>query len=270
MPIKRTRSCAAADRRRRSCRRRRFAPRLHRRSAPPRRDARESHAGDEAQTRTGIASTSRTPPFYPEGVTTRLAAGWGGFSSGPGRECVDRLEPHVPVRRRVPAQRPRRRRRGGLRVVPARGSGRHGRARTAATAARAATCGSSPITTWRRCWRFRDHPHRRADSGVHGKGKDLHGRRGESLEVKVPEGTVVKDLYSGEVLAELLPPRRPVPGRRRRAWRARQRQVPQQPAARADASPSRASTARSGGSSSSSSSWPTSRSSASRTPARAR
>ena len=24
---------------------------------------------------------------------------------------------------------------------------------------------------------FRDHPHRRADSGVHGKGKDLHGRR---------------------------------------------------------------------------------------------
>jgi GTP-binding protein len=50
---------------------------------------------------------------------------------------------------------------------------------------------------------FRDHPHRRADNGVHGKGKDLHGRRGESLEIKVPEGTVVKDLYSGEVLAEL-------------------------------------------------------------------
>ncbi len=51
---------------------------------------------------------------------------------------------------------------------------------------------------------FRDHPHRRADSGVHGKGKDLHGRRGESLEINVPEGTVVKDLYTGEVLAELL------------------------------------------------------------------
>jgi GTPase len=50
---------------------------------------------------------------------------------------------------------------------------------------------------------FRDHPHRRADSGVHGKGKDLHGRRGPSLEIKVPEGTVVRDLYSGEVLAEL-------------------------------------------------------------------
>jgi GTPase len=50
---------------------------------------------------------------------------------------------------------------------------------------------------------FRDHPHRRADNGVHGKGKDLHGKRGASLEVKVPEGTVVKDLYTGEVLAEL-------------------------------------------------------------------
>ncbi len=50
---------------------------------------------------------------------------------------------------------------------------------------------------------FRDHPHRRAESGVHGKGKDLHGRRGESLEIKVPEGTIVKDLYTGEVLAEL-------------------------------------------------------------------
>jgi len=50
---------------------------------------------------------------------------------------------------------------------------------------------------------FRDHPHRRAGNGVHGKGKDLHGRRGDSLEVTVPEGTVVSDMYTGEVLAEL-------------------------------------------------------------------
>ncbi len=50
---------------------------------------------------------------------------------------------------------------------------------------------------------FRDHPHRRASNGVHGKGKDLHGRRGESLEITVPEGTVVTDMYSGEILAEL-------------------------------------------------------------------
>jgi GTP-binding protein len=51
---------------------------------------------------------------------------------------------------------------------------------------------------------FRDHPHRRAGNGVHGKGKDLHGRRGESLEIAVPEGTIVRDLYTGDVLAELL------------------------------------------------------------------
>ncbi len=50
---------------------------------------------------------------------------------------------------------------------------------------------------------FRDHPHRRAGNGVHGKGKDMHGRRGDDEVVAVPEGTVVRDLYSGEVLAEL-------------------------------------------------------------------
>ena len=50
---------------------------------------------------------------------------------------------------------------------------------------------------------FRDHPHRRGEDGVSGMGKDLHGRRGRDLEVKVPEGTIVRDLYSGEVLADL-------------------------------------------------------------------
>lgn len=50
---------------------------------------------------------------------------------------------------------------------------------------------------------FRDHPHRRAANGVHGKGKDLHGRRGEDLIVAVPEGTVARDMYTGEVLADL-------------------------------------------------------------------
>ena len=50
---------------------------------------------------------------------------------------------------------------------------------------------------------FRDHPHRRADDGVHGKGKDQHGKRGKDLEVHVPEGTVVTDLYTGELLADL-------------------------------------------------------------------
>src|SRR4029077_1005016 len=50
---------------------------------------------------------------------------------------------------------------------------------------------------------FRDHPHRRAKDGVHGKGKDQHGKRGASLEVHVPEGTVASDLYTGELLADL-------------------------------------------------------------------
>jgi GTP-binding protein len=50
---------------------------------------------------------------------------------------------------------------------------------------------------------FRDHPHRRAVNGVHGKGKDQHGRRGETLEVHVPEGTVAYDMYTGELLADL-------------------------------------------------------------------
>ena len=51
---------------------------------------------------------------------------------------------------------------------------------------------------------FRDHPHRRAGNGVHGKGKDLHGRRGEDMEIHVPEGTVARDMYSGEILADLV------------------------------------------------------------------
>ncbi|MEQ1701860.1 MAG: Obg family GTPase CgtA, partial [Ilumatobacteraceae bacterium] len=50
---------------------------------------------------------------------------------------------------------------------------------------------------------FRDHPHRRAADGVHGSGKDQHGKRGKDLEVMVPEGTVVTDLHTGELLADL-------------------------------------------------------------------
>ena len=36
---------------------------------------------------------------------------------------------------------------------------------------------------------FRDHPHRRAQNGVHGQGKKKHGATGNGLEVPVPEGT---------------------------------------------------------------------------------
>jgi GTP-binding protein len=50
---------------------------------------------------------------------------------------------------------------------------------------------------------FKDHPHRAAGSGSHGKGKRLHGRGGEDLIVPVPEGTTVRD-QDGTVLADLL------------------------------------------------------------------
>jgi GTP-binding protein len=50
---------------------------------------------------------------------------------------------------------------------------------------------------------FRDHPHRRAGNGSHGMGKARHGRSGASLEVTVPEGTVVRD-HTGEVVVDLV------------------------------------------------------------------
>ncbi|MGQ0616550.1 MAG: GTPase ObgE [Acidimicrobiia bacterium] len=51
---------------------------------------------------------------------------------------------------------------------------------------------------------FRDHPHRRAVDGVHGKGKRQHGRGGDDLMVPVPEGTVVLDPATGSHLADLV------------------------------------------------------------------
>ncbi|MEC9089308.1 MAG: GTPase ObgE [Actinomycetota bacterium] len=50
---------------------------------------------------------------------------------------------------------------------------------------------------------FRDFPFRRADDGTHGQGKKKHGRAGDDLIVKVPEGTVIKD-FDGELLADLV------------------------------------------------------------------
>jgi GTP-binding protein len=49
---------------------------------------------------------------------------------------------------------------------------------------------------------FRDHPHRRAQDGAHGRGKSRHGAGGEDLIVEVPVGTVVSSL-DGTVLADL-------------------------------------------------------------------
>lgn len=50
---------------------------------------------------------------------------------------------------------------------------------------------------------FRDHPHRRATSGLHGQGKKRHGRSGVDLEVHVPPGTVVRGPH-GDVIADLV------------------------------------------------------------------
>jgi GTP-binding protein len=50
---------------------------------------------------------------------------------------------------------------------------------------------------------FRDHPHRRAESGTHGQGKGRHGHRGKELVVAVPEGTAVHD-FDGRLLADLV------------------------------------------------------------------
>ena len=51
---------------------------------------------------------------------------------------------------------------------------------------------------------FKDHPHRAAEKGVHGMGKARHGKRGSDIVVPVPEGTVVRDNKTGEVLADLV------------------------------------------------------------------
>jgi GTP-binding protein len=50
---------------------------------------------------------------------------------------------------------------------------------------------------------FRDHPHRIAGDGAHGKGKKQHGHRGEDMVVPVPVGTVVLD-QDGRILADLV------------------------------------------------------------------
>ena len=50
---------------------------------------------------------------------------------------------------------------------------------------------------------FRDHPHRRAESGRHGSGGKRHGARGVDLVVSVPEGTSVRT-RDGDVLADLV------------------------------------------------------------------
>src|SRR3954453_15899019 len=48
------------------------------------------------------------------------------------------------------------------------------------------------------------HPHRRAGSGKPGQGSMRDGANGEDVRVAVPDGTVIRDASSGEVLADLV------------------------------------------------------------------
>jgi GTP-binding protein len=50
---------------------------------------------------------------------------------------------------------------------------------------------------------FKDHPHREAESGVHGGSKGAHGRNGKDLLVAVPVGTVIRE-QNGRVIADLV------------------------------------------------------------------
>lgn len=50
---------------------------------------------------------------------------------------------------------------------------------------------------------YRDHPHRKADSGKHGSGKRKHGSSGSDFIAPVPVGTTVKDHATGQVLVDL-------------------------------------------------------------------
>lgn len=53
---------------------------------------------------------------------------------------------------------------------------------------------------------FKYKRHYKAERGQHGRGKNMHGRAGEDLILRVPPGTVVKDAETGEVLADLTEP----------------------------------------------------------------
>jgi GTP-binding protein len=50
---------------------------------------------------------------------------------------------------------------------------------------------------------LRYHSFSFASSGQHGKGKDMQGRRGEDLHIRVPLGTLVYDAETQEILCDL-------------------------------------------------------------------
>ena len=53
---------------------------------------------------------------------------------------------------------------------------------------------------------LRHQPHQKAGSGKNGMGKDRHGAYGDDLVILVPQGTLLKDAETGEVLVDLAEP----------------------------------------------------------------
>ncbi len=51
---------------------------------------------------------------------------------------------------------------------------------------------------------FRYRSHFKAERGMHGQGKDMHGRKGKDCVMTVPAGSIIKDSESGAILADLL------------------------------------------------------------------
>jgi GTPase len=51
---------------------------------------------------------------------------------------------------------------------------------------------------------LRHRPHQKAENGRNGQGKNRHGAGGEDLVIKVPVGTVITDVETSDILADLV------------------------------------------------------------------
>ncbi len=51
---------------------------------------------------------------------------------------------------------------------------------------------------------FKYRSHFKAERGMHGQGKDMHGRKGKNCIMDVPAGSIIRDAETGEVLVDLI------------------------------------------------------------------
>ncbi len=51
---------------------------------------------------------------------------------------------------------------------------------------------------------FKYRSHFKAERGVHGQGKDMHGRKGKTCVMEVPAGSMIRDAETGEILVDLV------------------------------------------------------------------